>query len=215
MVGRDRPGNERPGSSPATGGPAAITAAASRGRSGAADLAAVLAIFPFVKSVSSVAWSASPVSSAPASGRVKYAPSDARSCMIGLFAGGGEILRLAARVASWEVHDPRPGRARALCRENGVGFASGSMGLTNAERQRCWRERRNASVPPPRTPPRPRRWAAALAELRTLQAEYEAWRDQLPESLADSRTRRAHRGRLRRRPRRPPTSSSRGGSGRD
>ena len=36
--------------------------------------------------------------------------------------------------------------------------------------------------------PRPRRWAAALAELRALQAEYEAWRDQLPESLADSRT---------------------------
>ena len=30
--------------------------------------------------------------------------------------------------------------------------------------------------------------AAALAEFRTLQAEYEAWRDQLPESLADSRT---------------------------
>ena len=41
---------------------------------------------------------------------------------------------------------------------------------------------------PPRTKPRPRRWAAALAELRALQAEYEAWRDQLPESLADSRT---------------------------
>ena len=88
-----------------------------------------------------------------------------------------------------------------------MGFASGSMGLTNAERQRCWRERRNASVPPPRAPPRPRRWAAAPAELRTLQAEYEAWRDQLPESLADSRTRRAHRGRLRRRPRRPPTAT--------
>ena len=33
-------------------------------------------------------------------------------------------------------------------------------------------------------PPRSR----ALAELRTLQAEYEAWRDQLPESLANSRT---------------------------
>ena len=33
-----------------------------------------------------------------------------------------------------------------------------------------------------------KRWAAALAEFRTLQAEYEAWRDQLPESLADSRT---------------------------
>ena len=41
---------------------------------------------------------------------------------------------------------------------------------------------------PPRTPPGPKRWAAALAELRVLQAEYEAWRDQLPESLADSRT---------------------------
>ena len=35
---------------------------------------------------------------------------------------------------------------------------------------------------------RPRRWADALAELRALQAEYEAWRDQLPEALADSRT---------------------------
>ena len=67
------------------------------------------------------------------------------------------------------------------------------MDLTNAERQRRYRERRAAGVPvqeprPPRTPPRPRRWAAALAELRALQAEYEAWRDQLPESLADSRT---------------------------
>ena len=68
------------------------------------------------------------------------------------------------------------------------------MGLTNAERQRRFRERRAAGVPvqpaprPPRTPPRPRRWAAALAELRTLQAEYEAWRDRLPESLTDSRT---------------------------
>ena len=28
----------------------------------------------------------------------------------------------------------------------------------------------------------------ALAELRTLQAEYQDWRDQLPEALADSRT---------------------------
>ena len=36
--------------------------------------------------------------------------------------------------------------------------------------------------------PRPKRWADAVAELRTLQAEYETWRDQLPESLADSRT---------------------------
>jgi len=41
--------------------------------------------------------------------------------------------------------------------------------------------------PGPR-PPRPARWAAALAELRTLQGEYEAWRDQMPEGLGDSRT---------------------------
>ena len=68
--------------------------------------------------------------------------------------------------------------------------------MTNAERQRRYRERRAAGVPvrepprprPPRAKPRPVRWATALAELRTLQAEYEAWRDQLPESLGDSRT---------------------------
>ena len=41
---------------------------------------------------------------------------------------------------------------------------------------------------PARAKPRPARWTAALAELRQLQAEYEAWRDGLPESLADSRT---------------------------
>ena len=31
--------------------------------------------------------------------------------------------------------------------------------------------------------PRPKRWADAVDQLRTLQAEYEAWRDQLPEAL--------------------------------
>ncbi|MDE0355347.1 MAG: hypothetical protein OXK20_06775 [Deltaproteobacteria bacterium] len=67
------------------------------------------------------------------------------------------------------------------------------MALTPAERQRRYRERRNAGVPvreprPPRPKPRPKRWAAALDELRTLQGEYEAWRDQLPESLAESKT---------------------------
>jgi len=69
------------------------------------------------------------------------------------------------------------------------------MALSNAERQRRYRARRAAGKPvrtPPVRPkdrrPRPRRWAAAVDELRTLQAEYEAWRDQLPESLADSRT---------------------------
>ena len=68
------------------------------------------------------------------------------------------------------------------------------MGMSGAERQRRYRERRAANVPlqpPPRLPrpkTRPARWAAALAELRALQAEYETWRDQLPESLAESRT---------------------------
>lgn len=69
------------------------------------------------------------------------------------------------------------------------------MALSNAERQRRYRARRAAGEPV-RTPlvrpkdrrPRPKRWAAAVDELRTLQAEYEVWRDQLPESLADSRT---------------------------
>ena len=70
------------------------------------------------------------------------------------------------------------------------------MALTNAERQRRFRERRRAAVPVKQRParpaarpkPRPARWTAAVAGLRQLQAEYEAWRDQLPESLADSRT---------------------------
>ena len=67
------------------------------------------------------------------------------------------------------------------------------LALTNAERQRRYRERRAAGVPVepaprPRPKTRPVRWAAALAELRTLQAEYEAWRDQLPDNLAGSRT---------------------------
>ena len=71
------------------------------------------------------------------------------------------------------------------------------MALTNAERQRRFRQRRAAGEPvreppprlrAPRPKPRPARWAAALAELRDLQAEYEAWRDNLPEVLAGSRT---------------------------
>ena len=70
------------------------------------------------------------------------------------------------------------------------------MPLTNAERQRRFRERRRAAVPVKQRPerpaarprPRPARWVAALAEFRTLQEEYQAWRDGLPEGLADSRT---------------------------
>ena len=37
-------------------------------------------------------------------------------------------------------------------------------------------------------PAGPARWTAALAELRTLQAEYQKWRNQLPEPQAESRT---------------------------
>ena len=72
------------------------------------------------------------------------------------------------------------------------------MALTNAERQRRFRERRAAGEPVrtvkvARTPPkdrrpRPKQWTDAVGQLRTLQAEYQTWRDQLPESLADSRT---------------------------
>ena len=68
------------------------------------------------------------------------------------------------------------------------------MAMTNAERQRRYRERRAAGEPvrtfqrPQDHRSQPRRWADALAELRTLQAEYGEWRDQLPEALADSRT---------------------------
>ena len=72
-----------------------------------------------------------------------------------------------------------------------------AMALTNAERQRRFRERRAAGEPVrtvavARTPkdrrPRPKQWTDAVAVLRRLQGEYEAWRDGLPESLADSRT---------------------------
>ena len=71
------------------------------------------------------------------------------------------------------------------------------MALTNAERQRRFRERRAAGEPVrpvtvSRTPrdrrSRPERWADALGEFRDLQAQYEDWRAGLPASLADSRT---------------------------
>ena len=71
------------------------------------------------------------------------------------------------------------------------------MALTNAERQRRFRARRAAGEPvrtvevarpPEDRRPRPKRWADAVDQLRTLQGEYQTWRDQLPESLADSRT---------------------------
>jgi len=85
-----------------------------------------------------------------------------------------------------------PCQAVASGRRTGAALESApvTVGLvesaTNAERQRRYRARvpgPGAAAAPGRSP-RPKRWVAALAELRILQAEYEAWRDQLPKSLA-------------------------------
>ena len=71
------------------------------------------------------------------------------------------------------------------------------MATSNAERQRRYRARLAAGEPirqftavpvVGRRRTRPQQWADAVDKLRTLQAEYEAWRDGLPESLAESRT---------------------------
>jgi hypothetical protein len=43
-------------------------------------------------------------------------------------------------------------------------------------------------APTPRLPPRPQRWAAAVAALLALQDEYRAWLDRLPQSLEGSAT---------------------------
>lgn len=65
--------------------------------------------------------------------------------------------------------------------------------MTPAERQaRCRAKRRQhhqAPVPSPgpRLPPRPRRWAVAVAALVNLQDEYRAWLDTLPSNLEGSR----------------------------
>ena len=55
-----------------------------------------------------------------------------------------------------------------------------AMAMTPAERQRRYREPLNAGEPvrtvvrPKDRRPRPKRWADAVDQLRTLQAEYEA-----------------------------------------
>jgi len=71
---------------------------------------------------------------------------------------------------------------------------SGARPMTPAERQARRRARlRQEDHPPPRTPParhtppRPQRWAAAVAALLDLQDEYRAWLDNLPASLEGSR----------------------------
>ena len=71
------------------------------------------------------------------------------------------------------------------------------MAMTPAERQRLYRQRRAANEPNPHLPnPQQPKTAGRGSSagpmpsntLRTLQQEYETWREQLPASLADSRT---------------------------
>jgi hypothetical protein len=65
----------------------------------------------------------------------------------------------------------------------------GGRAMTPAERQarrRARLRRDNCASPAPparRTPPRPQRWAAAVAALIDLQDQYRAWLDNLPASL--------------------------------
>jgi len=66
--------------------------------------------------------------------------------------------------------------------------------MTAAERQARCRARRQQphdarpASPAARVPPRPQRWAAAVAALVALQDEYRAWLDRLPQSLEGSST---------------------------
>ena len=66
------------------------------------------------------------------------------------------------------------------------------MALTNAQRQRRYRERREAQQPRLhyRTPQdrrsRPQRWQEAVRTLLDLQGEYQAWLDNLPDNLGES-----------------------------
>ena len=66
------------------------------------------------------------------------------------------------------------------------------MALSNAQRQRRYRERRRDGAPPIRyrrprdRRSRPQRWRDAVETLMALQAEYQDWLDALPEGLEDS-----------------------------
>ena len=66
------------------------------------------------------------------------------------------------------------------------------MALSNAERQRRYRERCKAGQPraPYRRPQqrrsRPQRWQDAVRTLLDLQGEYQVWLDNLPDSLGES-----------------------------
>ena len=66
------------------------------------------------------------------------------------------------------------------------------MALTNAQRQRRYRARREAQQPraryrrPHDRRSRPQRWQDAVRTLLELQDEYQAWLDNLPDALQES-----------------------------
>ena len=69
----------------------------------------------------------------------------------------------------------------------------GGRAMTPAERHARRRARlhrdncASPALPARRTPPRPQRWAAAVAALIDLQDQYRGWLDNLPASLDGSR----------------------------
>ena len=62
--------------------------------------------------------------------------------------------------------------------------AIGERAMTDAERQARYRAARASATPLIRT----RRWNDAVTELTKLQAEYDAWLQNLPENLQDTAT---------------------------
>jgi hypothetical protein len=72
--------------------------------------------------------------------------------------------------------------------------AIGERAMTDAERQARYRAARASGAPVIRTRrpadhrSRARRWNDAVAELTKLQAEYDAWLQNLPETLQDTAT---------------------------
>ena len=91
---------------------------------------------------------------------------------------------MAATLAARAESGRTPHRAARATAER---LRAAAEGLA-AETAAAWiaRSRREQRRPRPKT--KPARWADALAEVRALQAECQAWRDHLPDSLADSRT---------------------------
>ena len=66
------------------------------------------------------------------------------------------------------------------------------MALSNAQRQRRYRQRHQAAPPqvryrrPQDRRSRPQRWQDAVRTLLALQDEYQAWLDNLPDNLTES-----------------------------